>query len=254
MRVKQGAKSFLMFLSGTIVGGGIGTLVTYKITAKKFLKISDERVKSLEEYIERLQSERLSHDLQYVQESDEDDISDEGSDSGDNEFSDVSLTVEPDGRSRISDIVAQNEKTYVRYSKLSQEGSAVDARYEQIAAQLEHPMDSGEDDEYEREMAEAEEWSEKANSASPPMVIEEHEFGATGYLDEIELYYFTVNKILTNENEEVIPDPERLIGDTITTSGFDSNDERYLYVRNYRTSTDYLIEKIVGSYSDKEIY
>lgn len=250
MRVKQGAKSFLIFLSGAIVGGGIGTLVTYKITAKKFMKISDERVKSLEDYIERLQSERLSHDLQYVQESD----SDEGSDSGDNEFSEVNLVTDPDGRSRISDIVAQNEKTYIRYSKLSQEGSAVDARYEQIAAQLEHPMDSGEDDEYEREMAEAEEWSEKANSASPPMVIEEHEFGATGYLDEIELYYFTVNKVLTNENEEVIPDPERLIGDTITTSGFDSNDERYLYVRNYRTSTDYLIEKIMGSYSDKEMY
>lgn len=250
--MKQGAKSFLIFLSGTIIGGSIGTLVTYKITAKKFMKISDDRVKSLEDYIERLQSERLSHDLHYAQESDSDDISD--GDSGENEFSDVSLVTDPDGRSRISDIIAQNEKTYIRYSKLSQEGSAVDARYEQIAAQLEHPMDSGEDDEYEREMAEAEEWTEKANSASPPMVIEEHEFGATGYLDETELYYFTVNKILTNENEEVIPDPERLIGDTIVTSGFDSNDEKYLYVRNYRTSTDYLIEKIIGSYSDKEIY
>lgn len=251
--MKSGVKLGLSFLGGVIFGGGVGTLVTYKLTAKKFMQISDDRVKSLEEYIAKLQKERVIKETGYSTESDADDISDDsvGEDSGDSELNTGTGYQNSELDSRmVSNIKRQNEATYVRYSKLSgsdeyeEDGvySAVDDRFNSIAAEMEHPQDSDED----------EEWSKKANSASPPMVIEEYEFGTTGYLDEVELYYYPDDDTLTTEEGHRILDPGELLGNLIEESGFNENTRRDLYVRNYRRSTEYHLSKIWGPCPESE--
>ena len=76
------AKRTIIFLSGAIVGGGISFFVTHRWARKRYLAISDDRVKSLEEYIDRLQAEKLALELCYNGESKDDKI-DEDSTVGD---------------------------------------------------------------------------------------------------------------------------------------------------------------------------
>lgn len=254
--MKSGLKTGLTFLGGVIFGGGVSFVVTYKLTEKKWKKISDERVESLHEYIDKLQKERIIKETGYVTESDADDISEDSvaeSGSG-NEGLNGEGYKNPELDSRMtSSIKRQNEATYVRYSKLSDETpgeSAVDERYNSIAASLEHPQDSDEDEaDNEDEI-----WSEKANSASPPIVIDESEFGSTGYLDEVYLLYYPEDDMLTTESGELILDQGQLIGDLIEETGFRENNVKDLYVRNYRRSTDYDISKVWGHCPASEEY
>ena len=256
--MKAGVKSLIIFMAGFGASGGLTGALTYYFTKKKFMKISDERVKSLEEYIEELQMEKLARDLGYgsvVSEEGETDGKEAGSSEGEeNYIPKEDMNFNPNRERPLSNIKAQNDEAYIRYSQYSQNQSKIDERYNQIAAELEHPMDSGEDDEYEREMAEAEEWTKQANSVSPPIILDENEYDSTGYLDAEELIYYTGDKTVIDESEQIITDVEALLGNTIHESGFDTNSEKYLYVRNYRRSTDYMVTKVHGSYSDKDIY
>ena len=266
--MKQGVKTFLQIFGGFIVGGGVSCAVTYKLTAKKYMKISDERVKSLEEYNEKLQMEILSHDLGYGKvESEDTNGSERGKDgvsSGSNASGDERLKpyqeVKPDGT------------IYTRYSRISSDGnykSAVDARYEQIAAELEHPMDDDPEDEDEDDglfgkMTQAEKEYEAANrsggdmdklinSNSLPFVIEEDELGADGFFEVDELYFYAGDGTMLSENEEIIPSPEDVLGNCLDSSGFRHDRNTLLCVRNPRRSTDYKITKVFHSYSDKDI-
>ena len=252
--MKSGVKTGLTFLGGVIFGGGVSFVVTYKLTEKKWKKISDERVESLHEYIDKLQKERIVKETGYATESDADDISE---DSVDDEGLNSKEYKNPELDSRMtSSIKRQNEATYVRYSKLGGPDefgsgeSAVDERYNSIAASLEHPQDSDEDEEDNED----EIWSEKANSASPPIVIDESEFGSTGYLDEVYLLYYPEDDLLTTEEGQIILDQGQLIGDLIEETGFRENSVKDLYVRNYRRSTDYDISKVWGHCPASEEY
>ena len=273
--MKAGVKNVLRVLVGIVLGGSVGSVVTYHFTKKKFLELSDERVRSLEEYIDRLQAERVNRELGYSQSSDADDVDSSvvekssGSGSGNNYISRMQLS--NDEELRKYQEVKDDGSVYTRYSQISRSsksgGSKVDERYAQIAAELEHPMDSDEDEsaeyrsgdpEYEERYEDAnkdgEEWSEKLNSNSPPFIISYDQFGATGYLDEETLYYYAGDDTLINENEQIVPAPEDILGECLEASGFKTNSERELYVRNYRRSTDYKISKVFDRYSDKDIY
>ena len=256
--MKSGVKTGLTFLGGVVFGGGVSFVVTYKLTTKKWMKISDERVESLHEYIAKLQKDRVIKETGYATESDADDISEDSSSGEGSGASDEGLNGEgyknPELDSRMaSSIKRQNEATYVRYSKLSDGThgeSAVDERYNSIAASLEHPQDSDEDEEDNED----EIWSEQANSASPPIVIDGSEFGSTGYLDEVYLLYYPEDDMLTTEEGQIILDQGQLIGDLIEETGFKENNVKDLYVRNYRRSTDYDISKVWGHCPANEEY
>lgn len=258
--MKQGVKTFLHVFGGIIFGGSVSCIVTYKLTAKKFMKISDERVKSLEEYIEKLQVEKLSRDLGYGDVGDSSELSEKNED----------VTVSPnyisDERLKPYQEVKPDGTIYTRYSKISGDAkSAVDERYEQIAAELEHPMEDDDEDEdgvpiteaereYERINRLGEEVSNLVNSNSPPHVIDYDDYGKSGYLDEVDLYYYAGDGTLVDDEDHIVPSPEDILGDCLDTSGFKTNSQKELYVRNYRRSTDYAITKIMHKYSDKDIY
>lgn len=260
--MKQGMKTFLHVLTGMVIGGGASCAATYIFTKKKFMKISDDRVKSLEEYIERLQMEKLSSELGY---------STSGVDAGvaSDAESDISNASGYNDDPRLKDYqeVKEDGTVYTRYSKISSGygKSAVDAKYEQIAAEMEHRMENLDDEEEEDMRTEAEieyelankgmeEASNLANSNSSPKIIEYAEYGKTGYLDEVDLYYYTGDGVLVDDENQIIPSPEELLGDCLEVSGFKTNREKELYVRNYRRSTDYAITKYFSSFSEKDIY
>lgn len=259
--MKQGMKTFLHVLTGMVIGGGASCAATYIFTKKKFMKISDDRVKSLEEYIERLQMEKLSSELGYSGSGDGVEASDAGSD--------ISEATGYNDDPRLKDYqeVKEDGTVYTRYSKISSGygKSAVDAKYEQIAAEMEHRMENpdGEEEEDMRTEAEIEyelankgmeEASNLANSNSSPKIIEYADYGKTGYLDEVDLYYYAEDGVLVDDENQIVASPEELLGDCLKVSGFKTNREKELYVRNYRRSTDYAVTKYFSSFSEKDIY
>ena len=259
--MKQGMKTFLHVLTGMVIGGGASCAATYIFTKKKFMKISDDRVKSLEEYIERLQMEKLSSALGYSGAGDGEDSSED-----ENAISNVS-GYNDDPRLKDYQEIKEDGTVYTRYSKISSGygKSAVDAKYEQIAAEMEHRMENpdGEEEEDMRTEAEIEyelankgmeEASNLANSNSSPKIIEYVDYGKTGYLDEVDLYYYTGDGVLVDDENQIVASPEELLGDCLEVSGFKTNREKELYVRNYRRSTDYAITKYFSSFSEKDIY
>lgn len=82
----------------------------------------------------------------------------------------------------------------------------------------------------------------------PPRLIKEEDWQTCPTLDKVNLYYYTEDDILTNEDDEVIDDPRYYIGNTLTKFDFKHNDEKVIYVRNEEIGTDFEIEKIWGGF------
>ena len=62
--------------------------------------------------------------------------------------------------------------------------------------------------------------------------------------------YYTEDDLLVTEENEVIEDVQRLIGDALTKYDFAKNDEKVIFVQNFELNTVYEIEKVWGSYVD----
>ena len=63
-----------------------------------------------------------------------------------------------------------------------------------------------------------------------------------------ELMYYQNDGIVTDENDEIVDNPESIIGNLIKESGFDEDGRTSMYVRNDRISTDFEIYKVRGTY------
>lgn len=247
-------KSLLIFTSGAAAGGSVAAFFVHRWAKKKYMAMSDDKVKSLEEYIDRIRNGELVCDLGYDQKSE---VTENGDEKNGNYISDG----ESDA-ARIAFNKARNESKaggngeYIDYTQYSKSGKSVDP------ADYTHPVDSDEneydefdEDEYEEakrnELSKA--WSKKVNSGSKPKIIPFEEYGSTGYLDEVILYFYQEDGVLTTENDEVIDDISAVVGDSLTKFGFDKNDEKVIYVRNYSRSTDYEISKIFSAFSERDI-
>lgn len=264
--MKQGVKTFLHIFGGALFGGSVATIVTYKLTEKKFLKISDDRVKSLNELIEKIEGEKLAMELQYgVVESD--DSNSEDGKSG----AESSSSISNDERLKPYQEKRPDGTIYTKYSRISNDGnyrSVVDERYEQIAAELEHPMDDDPEDDEDGgmfgRMTQAERDYEAANRGMDavnqvinsnliPQVIDEDQIDEAAF-DVEELYFYAGDGTLVSEDEEIIPSPMDILGNCLETSGFKNNTNKLLCVENFRRSTVYKISKIFHSYSEKVMH
>ena len=82
-----------------------------------------------------------------------------------------------------------------------------------------------------------------------PYVILTEEFneGNPEY-DKVSLAYYEEDDTLTDDNEEIIPNPEDIIGYALSCFGQDSNDPDIVYVRNEKLGIDYEVCRIPKSY------
>ena len=83
-----------------------------------------------------------------------------------------------------------------------------------------------------------------------PYEIAEEECGSllmAGYSHH-EMLYYMVDRVLTDENNEIVDNPGELIGNILEDSGFDNDNRLDIYVRNDRISADFRISKVRGSY------
>ena len=81
-------------------------------------------------------------------------------------------------------------------------------------------------------------------------VISADDYGSIPGYDFKELYYYQGDGILVDDTEDIIDNPELLIGDALTKFGFAENDDKQICVRNDEFSCDYEIMKIFGSFGE----
>ena len=85
----------------------------------------------------------------------------------------------------------------------------------------------------------------------PIIITVEEFFEGNSDHDKLTLTYYEDDGVLVDENEEIIDDPEYIIGSSALVSfGEGSDDPEIVYVRNYRISTDFEIVRLSKSYKD----
>lgn len=89
------------------------------------------------------------------------------------------------------------------------------------------------------------------NKNRPPKIISDEAYGELpAHIDKEVLYFFAQDEMLTDDNEEPIEEPERLVGDALTKYGFNESDEMIIFVMNYNLDTCYEIQKLDSSWTD----
>ena len=88
----------------------------------------------------------------------------------------------------------------------------------------------------------------------PPRVLSQREFEMIpkDEYDTVSMCYYMYDDTLVNtslDNWAAVGDIEFYVGNCLTKSGFDSNDEEQLYVINYQQKEVYIIKKKWASYT-----
>ena len=92
----------------------------------------------------------------------------------------------------------------------------------------------------------------KSDLNSDPVVISSDEAGdIPGTYSSEALYYYTKNDILVDDFDEVIDEPEKVVGNLLHSTGFDSNSNKIMYVKNARLCTIYEIQKVENEWKGK---
>lgn len=81
-------------------------------------------------------------------------------------------------------------------------------------------------------------------------IISVDDYGSIPGYDYKELYYYKGDGIVVDDSEDIIDNPELLIGNALTKYGFATNDEERIYVRNDDFACDYEIVKLFQRYAD----
>lgn len=201
---------------GLLIGGAIGSGITYYICKKKFdKKIEEERGKiraEYREYYERKQQE------------------------------------EDNAKASHKPAVPDKPVETVEEHAEKQQYKNLAGLYDR--AELERPT---EDDLVE--MTENEEKLHDALSKAHDKVklIQVESFGEIQSYECESLTYYVYDKTLCHENGDIVDDVEYLIEDALDRYGWADNDEDTdaLYVRNYKIQKDFEIVKVFDEYPDK---
>lgn len=104
--------------------------------------------------------------------------------------------------------------------------------------------DEQDDDQNEEELNNANEYHE-THKSNEPIIIRYDEFNdLPEHFDNQILFYYQDRDILTDDSNNVIDDPEILIGDALDAYDFRSNEEDIMWVKNDELDVAYEVQKV----------
>ncbi len=232
-------KSLLLFAGGLVIGGAAGILGTKKYFQDKYQKQYEKDHNDLEAYYKHVDEySRQEHD-QHEEE--------------DNEVNPEESDTKPGGRmsqeerAAVKEKLKKNWKGTTNYANMYREKHADE---EEDLAEKEYPTE--EDDEEDINPEDEDHFNEhqKNRNKSPKIISAEAYSNLPAYVDQEVLYYYSIDSILCDENEEPVEEPGRLVGDALDKYGFADNEERLIFVMNYALDTCYEIQKVDAAWSD----
>lgn len=204
-------KDLIIFVGGAIVGGVTGVLCTKHYYRNAYSKLAAKEILDLRSYIEQLKKERSKVDT------------------------------EPKKAEVVPDAVkAANDLPKIDYNAVS------NASYKTIKITKEELAEDPAEAEYPRDDGEA-----KYNSSDDIYEIDQNDYaeGGDGY-EAFEFKYFPVEDVMVNDDGDRV-DYETLLGDLLDSTGFKTNRETFLFVRNASLHAKYVIEKEYRAYGGK---
>lgn len=239
-------RDIIIFGSGLGIGIGSGILATMQYFKKKYSTIADQQIAEMEEYYGK--DNYIRQDTRII----EDDADEVNPINEDGEPDRTRGVLDQDARDEIKkkllDNYARSSEMATNYAQISKE------LFEQKRAEVEHPEDDEEEEPITETPEEIADYEHKQNFNKPPRIISLEEYNSLpGNIDTQTLYFYLHDGVVTDDDENEIPDPETLIGDSLTKYGFDEDDEEMIiFVMNYQLDTAYEIQKVIGAYSDGE--
>lgn len=147
--------------------------------------------------------------------------------------------------------------SYTKHMKDEHEKTNYQAMYraEKLAKDATDRAENDNDSEIDNDDESFEEYDRAKTKDRPPICISAEALGEVPeYYDHVELNYYAYDDILTDENDNVIEDRERFLGNCMKKFGFDENEEDQLFVQNFELSTVYEIQKFDAAFESMEEY
>lgn len=250
-------KNILLFVGGLTVGGAAGVLGTRKYFRDFYQNRYEEDHAALEEYYQRTDEYARRKD-----QNDENDYEDDGINSPDEIDSRPGGRMTAEERAERKELLNRNWEGTTNYAGMYREKNGYT---ESKLAEGEHPLDQDEESEeaeIDEDEIDDEEFSEETpeesafndhqrNMNKPPKIISAEAYGdLPAHIEKEVLYYYKLDETLTDDNEDPVDEPERLIGDALHKYGFAENDEQIIFVMNYAMDVCYEIQKFDGSWID----
>lgn len=221
--MKMEVKLAIAFAGGVLSGAG----AMYLALNKFFRKRSEDEIKSVEKaFTERIQEveEERDNALGVAKKA----VIENGS----NEKKDEVRSEALENSTVMNSIINGMSKDKVDYSTY-------------------YPDDHPQDDEPEEDVSEViNTVNNKRSDRKYAKIISYDDYGSLPGYDYKELYYYQGDDTLVDDQEDIIDNPELLLGDALTKYGFKTSDERTIYVRNEDFSCDYEITKVFQRFTD----
>lgn len=152
-------------------------------------------------------------------------------------------------RSTIDYSADKKNKTVVDYTKYYDK--------KPDPAEMEYPVEGDSNEEEHLNYRDGKRDSEEAAALHGIIAISPEEF-AVGFTnhEKITLFYWMDDDTLSTEEEELIDDPARVVGDCLETTGFkySDSDVDVIYVRNFDLGCDYEVQRFPSSYAEQIMY
>lgn len=232
-------REILLFVGGTIVGGLVGSLVTYKIVQKKCDAKIDEEIAAFAKYRYEKKTDASKEEVK-------------------------SSLDDPEVATKASEKVKTKNQA-VNYNAFSENGVSVPPdMITKPKKTIEEPEEAWTEEETD-ESDEPDEWEEHQNELyiksmqdtekhnmrrhDAPKIIKAENYGEDGTLTRSTLLYYQDDDTLVDEETgEEIFDQNLTVGNALDKYGFRKNTEKTIYVRNYILGFDYCVTKVFDSF------
>lgn len=233
----------LLFTGGIIIGGAIGSLVTYKIVKKKCDEEINEEIAAFSKYRYEDKSENTEK----------------------SSLDDAEVASKASEAVKKKAEKAKEKNQAVNYNAFSENG--VQTPPDMITKPhktIEEPEEIWPEEE-ETQNNEPEEWEAHQNELyiqglrdserhdmrrhDAPKIIKAENYGEDGTLTRSTLLYYQDDDTLVEEETGTeIFDQNLTVGNALDKYGFRKNTEKTIYVRNYVLGFDYCVKKVFDSF------
>lgn len=220
-------------------GAALGAVVTRKLLREKYDQIIEDEVNEVVNYykdkLRRVEDAAAEEVKNISNEPCTDEVKCDDAVEEDEE--------EGEARENVEEQKLQYKKLVTNYSAAFNQQNK--PKFEPDPAEEEYPE---EDEEIE---AELDSFDKARVRNDDPYIITIDDYNTTNsHYDKITVTYYSEDDVLADENEEIISDPNSIIGeDALLNFGEGSDDADIVYVRNEKIAVDYEVIRVYKSYS-----
>lgn len=231
-------QSVLFGIGGLVIGAAAGVFGSRTYFKKKFEKVADEEIEEMKTYCDNM-LRYAAHDAETMNKvSKEFGEWFEKSGLKEKQSSRADGMQDPEERKKVKDKLTKNWKGTTDYASRYKIKNPPEKKFSDDQSELV----PGESENFDYQ-----EWKNNAiEMGKTVQIISASEVGdLPSYVDHQVIFYYVLKSLFTDEDMNVIEDPEQLVGEEVTLydDWLSIDDDTELWVMNYELDTVYEIQK-----------